>query len=615
MIKYLLTSLVMFYSISLFAQKYDAELLFQETGILVKNGKLYTKHYYEVRIHNRAGEKYTDIEIPYSKIIKVSNIEALIKNRHGDIVKRIKKSDISDRSAISDYSFYEDNFVKEFTLKHNEYPYDICYSYQVVQDEFVYIDYWVPVFDLDIPTRKAKLKLTLPKGYKIGYKSKFIERTIVDTLNGNNNYLWETSYVDLITKELDSPPLINLLPRVEVVPKKFKYCEIGENTSWKTIGNWELDLIKDLGDLPEDEVVRFKLQTDSIIDEVEKVKSLYSILQKETRYVNVSLKTGGLKPYPASYVSERKYGDCKALTNYFKTVLSEVGIKAYYTSVYSGSVIRPIDLTFPSQQFNHVFLFIPLKQDTLWVDCTSKMPISYLGTYTQGRNVFVIKKDSSFFVKTPYLSIQDVLEVRKIKFYPYGKDIKADFDNTYKGKIYELLFSVSESLNESQQQKYLRNYFIEPRFDILNLNILQAQKDSAKIQLQYSAKVNGEYNKYGNDVLVKILPLKKKSYETPENRKLPIQINYPTYKIDSMEYKMLDGYALTNFPDNIEVNSKYGSYKQEIHVSKDNVKLTRSFKLFRGNYSIDEYNDFFEFINKIELIEKDNYLVLTKSSL
>lgn len=137
--------------VAAFTQDFDAELTTQKTSIVINNGSLTKEVYYEIRIINRGGEKYSKIAIPYSKLNKVSNIEAYIKDSYGRVVKKLKKSEIITRSSISDFSFYEDDFVKEFTLKHNSYPYTIVYSYLIQQTEFLYIDYWIPVINEKVP--------------------------------------------------------------------------------------------------------------------------------------------------------------------------------------------------------------------------------------------------------------------------------------------------------------------------------------------------------------------------------------------------------------------------------------------------------------------------------
>ena len=126
-----------FFIIDLAAEEHDAEVVNFNTSISIKNRKLTRSLLYEIKINNRSGEEFTNISIPYSKLSQVSNIEAYIKDASGNIVKKISNKDIKVRSAISDISLYEDDFVKEFTLKHNSYPYYIVYSYQEKQDEFL----------------------------------------------------------------------------------------------------------------------------------------------------------------------------------------------------------------------------------------------------------------------------------------------------------------------------------------------------------------------------------------------------------------------------------------------------------------------------------------------
>lgn len=116
---FLFTTIIFLLNLPVKAQEHDAELVNQETTISIKGGKLAKTILYEIKINNRSGEGFTNITIPYSSIIKVSNIKAYIKNAHNETIKTIGNKDIKHRSAISDYSFYEDEFEYFFTLKHN----------------------------------------------------------------------------------------------------------------------------------------------------------------------------------------------------------------------------------------------------------------------------------------------------------------------------------------------------------------------------------------------------------------------------------------------------------------------------------------------------------------
>ena len=177
-------------SYNLLAQKYDAELVNHETKIFIKKNKLYKIVFYEIRVNNRAGDKYAEVAIPYSQMNKLSNINAFLKDRNGVTVKKLKKGDIEERSAISNYSFYEDDFVKEFTLRHNTYPYTIYYSYEIEQEEFIFIDYWLPVLDDKVPTLKAKLFIELPNEYNISYTEQLVKNVKVVPTGLNTQYTW-----------------------------------------------------------------------------------------------------------------------------------------------------------------------------------------------------------------------------------------------------------------------------------------------------------------------------------------------------------------------------------------------------------------------------------------
>jgi hypothetical protein len=107
----------------IFSQNYDAELLDQTTNIVVIKGKVTKNISYKIRINNRAGEQYTKVEIPYNGLNKPSDIKASITDINGNKIKKLKRDKIITRSSISSISLYEDDFVKEFTLKHNQYPY------------------------------------------------------------------------------------------------------------------------------------------------------------------------------------------------------------------------------------------------------------------------------------------------------------------------------------------------------------------------------------------------------------------------------------------------------------------------------------------------------------
>ena len=112
-------------------------------------------------------------------------------------------------------------------------------------------------------------------------------------------------------------------------------------------------LIKGRDVLPEEVKKKVHELTDNKGDK-EKISVLYDFLQKNTRYISIQLGIGGWQPFEASYVAEKKYGDCKALSNYMIALLKEAGITGKYVEIYGGKSPPPFIEDFPFYKFNNV---------------------------------------------------------------------------------------------------------------------------------------------------------------------------------------------------------------------------------------------------------------------
>ena len=606
--------LFLFVVVSSYSQIPEAILTTQHTSASVKNEKLTILRSYEILINNRDGDKYAEVSIPYSKLNKVSNVEAFIKDIHGTIIKKLKASEITARSEMQDFSLFEDNYVKEFTLIHNVYPYTICYQYEEQQSSFLYIDDWTPVINREVPTLNATLSLEVPKHYKINYYSQHIDSLKTDTLENTIKYTWHTKYTTLPEPEIYSPYISNYYPTVLIVPEKFNYDKSGSFKTWKEYGNWQYSLLTGLNVLPESEKMKINSLISGVTDKKEIVKILFHYLQDETRYVNVTIETGGMKPYSADYVAINKYGDCKALTNYFKSLLNYVGIYSVYATVYAGDVVKKINLQFPSQQFNHVILCVPLQSsDSLWLDCTSDGPFNHLGTFTQNRKVFLVENNNSHFTNTPKLSKESVLASRNIKIrMDSANKMIAKFSNTYKGEYFDALSDVSKSFDESSKSKVVVNHLIEKGFAINDYKIKSYHRDSDYISLNYSATNERLFQSYGNEQLIKIIPFSLPYFKNSKVRKFPVQLNYPINNSDTLEYDIPAGYNISSMPKNVSFNTIYGGYDAKFEQKDHQIKVVKNFFINSGDYPLEQYKEFYEFVKKIIDIESNCYIVTKK---
>jgi hypothetical protein len=255
---------------------------------------------------------------------------------------------------------------------------------------------------------------------------------------------------------------------------------------------------------------------------------------------------------------------------------------------------------------------VPLQGDTIWLDCTSDGAFNHLGTFTQDRDVFVIEKNKSYFTRTPALSKDDVNESRNVKISRSSQnEAIANFCNTYKGNKYEILYQLAHSSSESDKALIIRNNCIENGFEAIDFKLAEAQRDSSEIRLTYSARSDKIYNIYGNELLISIIPFSIPDFEKPKNRKLPVQLDYPVYKMDTLEYEIPFQYSVTDSLQNQSVSSEFGQYDIEFVKEISKVLVIKSFLLYPGFYPVEKYKDYYDFINRINDLESNNSIVAT----
>jgi len=567
-----------------------------------------------IQINQRAGEKYSEFEIPYNQKNKIKVLDVQLEDIHGNTIRKLKKSEISDVSDISSGSFYEDNYTLKFNMKHNVYPYRIRVSYKVEYSEFLSITNWYPVKDHEIPTRNAKLVINVPEDYSIKYRYKNISEPEITNENGMKTYSWKTTYNKTIKKEIHSPPLHDLLPEVNVIPEFFYYGIPGSFSDWSDFGQWSYNLNRGLDELPFYEKGIIYTILTHLRSDLEKTKALYYYLQNNTRYINVSIDLGGFKPYPAEYVSQNKYGDCKALSNYMKSLLKLAGIESYYTLIHADQQISPFDKEFPSQVFNHVIVNVPLEKDTIWLECTSQtLPFGYVSTYIQNRYALLIDSNASQLVKTPELKIKDVLTERNIDVHlnSSGK-ATSKFSIKARGRFFEELLDFNTYASEHYQNTYIKKLFNYSNFELNDWKIESPDRDSNCIFLEAGLTVDNYAKLYSKDIVANIISTNIPDFETPSKRTLPVQIDYPLALQDEITYHYPEDWTLQYFPESKSVISRYGEYEIDFTINEDSIQIKRYFKLNPGHYVLNEYQQFFSFIESILKFEKEHTFVFNK---
>ncbi|WP_394697593.1 transglutaminase family protein [uncultured Sunxiuqinia sp.] len=612
-LKIYLSVLLVFWGCTLCWSQSECEVLDYTTSIQVKSNKLVKKESFLIQINDKRSNWIADIKIPFDKNDKLEILEAVVKDLNGNIVRKIRNHEITTRNDIARGAFYEDDFIKEFELKWDAYPYQIKYSYQRITDRFLYIAKWYPGVNAKVFTHNATLEVDVPDGFsmRIDTIGGFIFRE--EKLKNATRFKWQKSDISSFESEYFSPPGQETVPHVIVIPNLFNYELKGSFDSWQSYGIWQDQMNDGLDVLPPSEQLKIDRLVAGTKDPKEVIKILYHYLQDNTRYIGVFVDEGGLKPYSASYVCENGYGDCKALTIYLKALLNHVGIPSFYTKIYSGENPVRINQAYPSQQFNHVILVVPLQGDTIWLENTaSYLPFDYLGTFTQNRYGLLVNGEKSELVKTPTLSQADVLRTTTCTFnLNLEGNGTAKVSEKLRGDDFETCKYYQTSRSKEDQKDYIEESIPLRNFQIEDWKFSQENRDSASMCLDVEMQVKDQFRTIGGMIVLNPKTLRMPDINKPEDRKTPVRITFPINKLDSIIYYLpfYNDYEV-ELPKSVLLKSDFGCY-EEHYLQKDSALFfTRRFQLYDGDYPLDRYSEIYAFFDSIKDVQHRSAIVL-----
>lgn len=592
------------FSFLIFAQSPRSEIITYISHNQIKDERLIVQDTVILQINERMGDNDAKIYIDYTKDDKLIIGEAWIEDMSGNIIRKLKNKEIQKQSYVPDMSLYEDDFIKYFELKHNVYPYRIVYSYQMIYSKFLNILNLNYAGSL-MPVKNAKITLETTSEYPVRYKNKNIKAPIIVKNGSNVRYVWEYSYEPAKYKELKSSINTSFAPILQVVPINFKYGIKGSFDNWQTFGDWVYNLNKKRDVLPPSEQQKIDMLLNGVNDDKEKAKILYRYLQDYTRYINISINVGGFQTYPASYVCDNKYGDCKALSNYMQSMLKYAGIKSYYTLINGGDKVLDIDHEFPVQMFNHAILTVPLDQDTVFLECTSKnTPFGYISNFIQGRKAFIIDENKSRFINVPAKAPDNVLCSRKFSVNMETSEV--NLIATERGDDYEQSVYMLSEINRDIAKKYIQKNILSGSYDLLDYKFNENEKDSTYTVLNANCKVYNIFKNYGNSLVISPFFINIYSFEAPEKRTTEVQLDYPEYYEDIVEYS-LSGKNISKIPENIELESEFGKYYIRFEKTDNKLFVHKSFLLHSGRYILSQYKAFYIFIESVKNNENKNY--------
>ena len=521
-------------------------------------------------------------------------------------------SEAGDETMVTDERF--------LAVRHHiaAYPVTIEIVYEEDESSFISLGGWSVQGRVEQAVQNAKCKVSVAPDMGFRYKN---ENTKIKpekvNAEGLDVFTWQVENLKAVKKE-EHVLSWSVLPTVLFAANNFNcYGYPGDFTSWKSFGKWIQDLNSDVCTLSPERVAEIKKMTDTIKTDKEKARFLYHYMQKNVRYVSIQLGIGGYKPFPATFVDQKKYGDCKALSNYMYALLKAVNINANYAIIKAGANAEPADYAFPNNTFNHAILCVPFKNDTTWLECTSStQPFGVLGPFTENRNALLITEDGGKLVNTPKSKMQDNQLKSEVHLV-----LNADGGATATIKIicsgeYRFDYINNSALKMDEQKQVFLNAFNMKQPETFDIKEVDDKGGKKEIDLDLA------YDKFyvvaaGDKQFYKPHVLDLWAYTLPveEKRKADYYFNFPLQKSCVTTIDIPAGFEVETMPVNQNLKFTYGNYevKYAYDAAKNQVTSTAFCNLNNQLIPAAKYDELQQYLDAVAKAQNKKLVIRRKA--
>lgn len=523
--------------------------------------KAHDKAYYKVHklvtVLNESAKDELQFDSYADKFHSLEEATIILYDSYGKVIKKYNKKDLIFYSygeeLVSDGKYYFLN------IPASNYPVHVQIDYEIKFNGLLsYPAYRVQSINQSVI--KSTFTVSVPASLDIRYKERgFQIAPAITNEDSKKIYKWTANEMKALKYEDGSVSYESYFPGIILAPNKFELDGYdGDMTSWEKFGFWYGSLSKEAINLSSERKAYFREMVKNASDDREKASIIYKYLQQNCRYVLITLGIGGFKPFEASFVDKKKYGDCKALSNYTQACLDAVGIKSYQALINAAYNKEPVDPSFPANSFNHVILCVPLAKDSVWLECTSNTnEFGVLGSSTENRNALLITGDGGKLVATP----RSIAANNQFKT-NCTITLREDGSGNVKVNLltkgeYNNPFLMSEKKDE--QKDYLVNTlgFLQPD-DFL---FTEDKTGNASTQVEMEIDKIPAFTA-GNKLFLnpRIYKIWKSVLPNTEIRTQDYYFNSPFIKTDTTIYNLPAGYSLEALPETKELEFAYGNF-------------------------------------------------------
>lgn len=570
---------------------------------------------YFVIVYNETGFKNLDLSENYNKSNKIKKISATIYNERGVEVKQFNKSVFKDNSVVDGVSIFSDSRILYLDYTPTSYPFILEFECETESVNTAFLKNWSPISNLNETVLSSKLEIIKNPGCNVNVKVQKLDEFGIEKTELTDKTTYTAKNILAIKPEIYAD-YSKEFPSVKMFLNKASLEGYELNmTSWKEFGKMYYDyFIKDnstISAVTKDKLDKIIAATDSKLD---KLKKVYKYVQDNTRYVSIQEGIGGWKPMEVSDVEKYGYGDCKALSNFTRSILKAYNIESYYTVIYGGDK-KSFDEDIVAKQSNHVILSVPENDGYIFLECTSQTdPFGYLGEFTSNRNALIIKPEGAEVVKTTFYKTDENTQNTKSKIVVFeDASIAGNAEIISRFSQYNNV-AFLENKNQKDKIDYYKNHFSHlNNFEISDIK-LNNNKEAYAFTENFNFKAQNYFEKGLNSIVLPLNVLNR--FESvparQRNKKFSFEIDYGFSDADEIEIELPKNYVITQLPEKNSLREKFGEYQSEVTQENNKLIYKRKLVIFDGVYPKEDYEAFRKFREQISKFENIKVIIEIK---
>jgi hypothetical protein len=350
-----------------YAKDVPAVVLHDEGQVSVgDDGKIVSVLTFAVRIMTRPGKAYAQAVAGYATDTgKVREMRAWLI-RPGAKTKHYGKDETLDLAGdLNDV--YNQYRTKQIDAT-GDADAGMVFGYQIITEERALFPHTVWSFQDRLPVLVSRYTLALPSGWSATGIT-FNHAKVEPVVNGTT-YTWELRNLSPIEREIASPEVTSLAPRLAVSytppPSGASSTTVmGARSfaSWADVSRWYSEL-SDPQSAPDDAIaLKARELTANAKTELERIRAIGRYVQ-DMQYISIQIGVGRFRPHAATEVFAKRYGDCKDKANLMRAMLRALKIEAYPVLIFSGdATFVRAEWASPSQ-FNHCIIAVRVSDET-----------------------------------------------------------------------------------------------------------------------------------------------------------------------------------------------------------------------------------------------------------